>query len=63
MTLLSVIREIHPDRIGFNPRQFDRLAGGAGLREAIERASPPERIVAIVAARPGRSSASACDRT
>ncbi|HKP30081.1 MAG TPA: DUF1343 domain-containing protein [Gemmatimonadales bacterium] len=37
VTLLSVIQQVHPDRIGFIPRHFDRLAGGAALREAITR--------------------------
>lgn len=45
VTLLSVIREVHPDRIAFNARQFDRLAGGSTLREAIERGDAPARIV------------------
>lgn len=46
VTLLSVIREIHPDRIGFNSRQFDRLAGGTDLREDLQRGTNPARIVA-----------------
>src|SRR6185295_12736303 len=45
VTLLAVIQEIHPDRIGFNPRQFDRLAGGPALRESIQRGEKPETIV------------------
>jgi uncharacterized protein YbbC (DUF1343 family) len=45
VTLLSVIREIHPDRIGFNPRQFDRLAGGEKLRMSITRHEAPLAIV------------------
>ena len=46
VTLLSVIHEIHPDQIGFNPRGFDRLAGTSTLREAIERGQAPASIVA-----------------
>ena len=45
VTLLSVIREIHPDQIGFIARHFDRLAGGAGLRAALEGGESPDRIV------------------
>jgi uncharacterized protein YbbC (DUF1343 family) len=45
VALLTVIQEIHPDRIGFNPRQFDRLAGGPALREAIRRGEKPGAIV------------------
>ena len=45
VTLLSVIREIHPDQIGFIPRHFDRLAGGTTLRDAIARGDPPLGIV------------------
>ena len=43
--LLSVIRRAHPDRFGWIPKHFDRLAGGAVLREQLERAVQPEEIV------------------
>lgn len=33
--LLSTIRRIHPENIGFRPASFDRLAGGTALREAL----------------------------
>ena len=33
--LLSTIRRIHPDSIGFRPASFDRLAGGPSFREAL----------------------------
>lgn len=46
VTLLTVIREVHPDRIRFHDRQFDRLAGGTALRAAILAGGAPERIVA-----------------
>ncbi len=46
VTLLSVVRQIHPEQIGFNVRAFDRLAGGSALREAIERGEDPAAIVA-----------------
>lgn len=45
VTLLTVIQAVHPERIGFNPRQFDRLAGGTILREAITRGDAPLRIM------------------
>jgi uncharacterized protein YbbC (DUF1343 family) len=45
VTLLTVIQRVHPDRIGFAPRQFDRLAGGTSLREAISRGEAPLRII------------------
>lgn len=35
VAMLVAIQAVHPDQIGFVPRQFDRLAGGSGLREAI----------------------------
>ncbi len=35
VTLLGIVHQVHPDRIGFNPRSFDRLAGGPGLREGV----------------------------
>lgn len=45
VTLLRVIQEIHPDSIGFNPRHFDRLAGGTSLREALIRGDAALEIV------------------
>lgn len=43
--LLSVIRRLHPDRFAWIPAHFDRLAGGTGLREQIERGVSPSDIV------------------
>ena len=43
--LLATIAARHPDRIGWIPRHFDRLAGGAGLREAIQAGRDPDEIV------------------
>lgn len=43
--LLSVVRRVHPDRFGWIPAHFDRLAGGAVLREQLERGGGPEEIV------------------
>lgn len=37
---LAAIRSVHPDRIGFIPAHFDRLAGGSGLRKALESGTP-----------------------
>lgn len=45
VTLLAILQAVHPDRLGLVPRQFDRLAGGPGLREAILAGVPPRRIV------------------
>ncbi len=44
--LLAAVQAVHPDRIGWIPRHFDRLAGGPHLREALARGTPPESIVA-----------------
>jgi hypothetical protein len=35
---------VHPAEIRFNQRSFDRLAGGPGLREAIEAGLAPDQI-------------------
>jgi uncharacterized protein YbbC (DUF1343 family) len=43
--LLSVIRRVHPDRFGWIPKHFDRLAGGSVLREQIERGVSPDDVV------------------
>lgn len=45
ITLLAAIQSVHPDRIGIVPRQFDRLAGGPSLREALLAGTPPRDIV------------------
>lgn len=44
LTLLTIIHQVHPGRIGFAPRQFDRLAGGPGLRLALEAGEAPAAI-------------------
>jgi uncharacterized protein YbbC (DUF1343 family) len=46
VTLLAAVQRLHPDRIGFRAAGFDRLAGGPGLREAIQSGRPPREIVA-----------------
>ena len=43
--LLAAVRAVHGDRFAWIPRHFDRLAGGAGLREQIEAGTAPEAIV------------------
>ncbi len=43
--LLAAIRARHPDQLGFTA-QFERLAGGPGLRQAIERGEDGARILA-----------------
>jgi len=45
LILLTVIRAVHPDRIGWN-NAFDRLAGGPSLRQAIQAGTPPDSILA-----------------
>ena len=40
--LLAAVQVVHPDRIGWITRHFDRLAGGPRLREAIMRGVPPD---------------------
>ena len=44
--LLTAIQAVHPDRIGFLVRGFDRLAGTDQLRTAILAGERPEAIVA-----------------
>jgi uncharacterized protein YbbC (DUF1343 family) len=46
VALLAAIQAVHPDRIGFVDRQFDRLAGGSALREAIQAGWDHHRIAA-----------------
>jgi uncharacterized protein YbbC (DUF1343 family) len=43
--LLSAIRRVHPDRFGWIPAHFDRLAGGADLRTALQAGTAPQDIV------------------
>jgi uncharacterized protein YbbC (DUF1343 family) len=42
--LLAAVQAIHPERIGWIPAHFDRLAGGPGLRNAILAGQPPATI-------------------
>jgi uncharacterized protein YbbC (DUF1343 family) len=44
--LLGAVHAVHPDRFGWIPAHFDRLAGTRRLREAIERGDEPAAIVA-----------------
>ena len=43
--LIAAVRAVHPDRFGWIPRQFDRLAGGPVLREQLEAGRAPAAIV------------------
>jgi len=43
--LLAAVQSLQPDRIGWVPRHFDRLAGGPALREAIQGGRLPDEIV------------------
>jgi uncharacterized protein YbbC (DUF1343 family) len=44
--LLAALRTSHPKAFAFRPAQFDRLAGGPELREAIDRGEPVPAIAA-----------------
>ena len=46
VSLLVAVQAVHPDRIGFRPSGFDRLAGSSGLRLAVEQGKDPREIVA-----------------
>lgn len=46
VVLLSTIRRIHSDSVGFRAAGFDRLAGGSSLREALQAGVDPFGIVA-----------------
>jgi uncharacterized protein YbbC (DUF1343 family) len=43
--LLAAVQAVHPNRIGWIPRQFDRLASGPALREALMAGRKPDEIV------------------
>lgn len=43
--LMAAVRAVHGDRFGWIPKHFDRLAGGARLREQIEAGTAPGAIV------------------
>jgi uncharacterized protein YbbC (DUF1343 family) len=44
--MLADFRAVHPGQFRFSPRQFDRLAGGTGLREAVSGGAEPGDILA-----------------
>lgn len=44
VTLLRIVGQTHPDRFGFSPAQFDRLAGGPALRLALADGRTPAEI-------------------
>jgi uncharacterized protein YbbC (DUF1343 family) len=44
--MLAIIRQVHPAAFRFSPRQFDRLAGGTALREAVDAGQSPSAIMA-----------------
>lgn len=46
LEMLAAVRAVHGGQIGWIATHFDRLAGGPGLRQAIDAAVPPRRIVA-----------------
>lgn len=43
--LLALLRHIHPGTFRFSSPQFDRLAGGPALRNALEAGVPPGQII------------------
>lgn len=45
VVMLDAIARVHPDRIGYDPPRFDRLAGGAVLRERLVGGQEPREIV------------------
>lgn len=45
VTLMGIIGRAQPEQFRFSPAQFDRLAGGPGLREALTRGMDPRAIV------------------
>jgi uncharacterized protein YbbC (DUF1343 family) len=45
VALLVAVQRVHPDSIGFRTAGFDRLAGGPGLREAIQSGRTTSSIV------------------
>lgn len=45
VALLAAIHQVHPDRLGFRPAGFDRLAGGSALRERIQGGAAAAEIV------------------
>ena len=45
VALLIAVERVHPDSIGFRTAGFDRLAGGPGLREAIQAGRTASSIV------------------
>lgn len=46
VAMLAAIQRVHPGQIGFVAAQFDRLAGGRALREAVQAGEAPREIVA-----------------
>jgi uncharacterized protein YbbC (DUF1343 family) len=44
--LLEAIHRVHPDRIGFIGRHFDRLAGSSALRKGLEQGAGRRRLLA-----------------
>jgi uncharacterized protein YbbC (DUF1343 family) len=45
LVLLSALQAEHPGQFRFSDRQFDRLAGGPGLRQAIVEGRHPGEIL------------------
>lgn len=45
VTLMAVIRAVHPTQLKWTPAQFDRLAGNSILRKGLESGAAPEAVM------------------
>src|SRR2546425_9864646 len=54
VTLLAAIRGVHPDSLRFRGERFDRLAGGAELRQALLAGRAPPALLGSWGGAPGR---------
>jgi uncharacterized protein YbbC (DUF1343 family) len=46
LNILSVVKKLYGDKLEFHAAYFDKVMGTASVREALERGSPVEKIVA-----------------
>ncbi len=46
ITIMAVIRQVHPTRLKWTAGQFDRLAGNSSLRIALESGAEPSTVIA-----------------
>ncbi len=45
VTIMAVIRSVHPTRLKWTPGQFDRLAGNSSLRKGLESGEAPDSVM------------------